>query len=151
MTPRNPNFRTDIERSFARQGLMQTLGASLLLVEPGHVTIEMPFADALTQQNGFAHAGALAAIADNACGYAALSLAPADHDVLAVEFKINLLAPGRGESFQAAAHIVRAGRTLTVIQADVFAIASGGRVAVATLLETAIVRPMRSNRAQLIW
>ena len=104
---------------------MRLLGARATVVEPGHVVIEVPYREDLCQQNGFLHAGVLTAVADSACGYAALSLMPAGSDVLSVEFKVNLLAPGIGDVFRADAHVVRAGRTLTVCQAEVTAARDG--------------------------
>src|SRR2546426_12601858 len=91
--PQDPDFRTRVKASFSRQAFMTTIGASLELVEPGEVHIALPFSTHLSQQHGYLHAGATTAIADSANGYAALTLAPADADVLAVEFKINLMAP----------------------------------------------------------
>ncbi|HWW60023.1 MAG TPA: PaaI family thioesterase [Thermoanaerobaculia bacterium] len=108
-----------IRASFARQGLMQTLGACIVRVEPGRVVIELPFSDAVTQQHGYFHAAAMAAIADTAGGYAALTLMEPHEEVLAVEFKINLLKPATGASLVAEASVVRAGRTLIVCQANV--------------------------------
>src|SRR5678816_2046647 len=91
--PRDPDFRARVQGSFSRQTFMATLGASLELVEPGEVHIELPFSSQLAQQHGYLHAGATTAIADSANGYAALTLTPGDAEVLAVEFKINLMAP----------------------------------------------------------
>src|SRR2546426_11467100 len=91
--PQDPDFRTRVKASFSRQAFMTTIGASLELVEPGEVHIALPFSTHLSQQHGYLHAGATTAIADSANGYAALTLAPADADVLAVEFKINPMAP----------------------------------------------------------
>jgi uncharacterized protein (TIGR00369 family) len=132
----NPQFELVVRDSFARQGLMATIGAELTRVVPGEVTIELPFRDGLAQQNGFLHAGIVTAIADTACGYAALTLMPAGKEVLSVEFKLNLLAPAVGERFTAAATVLRAGRTLTVVRADVHA----GAKLVATMLATMIAR-----------
>jgi uncharacterized protein (TIGR00369 family) len=140
MPAENPNFRQEIHDSFARQGFMQTIGASLTRVERGEVFIRLALTPALGQQNGFGHAGAIAAIADTACGYAALSAAPPDHDVLAVEFKINLLAPARAPHVEARGTVLRRGRTLTVARADVFGLSAEGDTLIATILETAIVR-----------
>ena len=140
MLAENTDFRREIHHSFARQGLMQTIGASLTHVEPGEVSIRMALTPALSQQNGFGHAGAIAAIADTACGYAALSVAPPNHDVLAVEFKINLLAPARAAHVEARATVLRRGRTLTIARADVFGLDPDGESLIATILETAIVR-----------
>ena len=106
---------------------MTTLGARLERVAPGEVVIALPFRADLTQQHGFLHAGVTAALADSACGYAALTLMEPEVAVLSVEFKINLLAPARGERFEAAARVVKAGRTLMICSAEVRAI--GGEAA----------------------
>ena len=108
-----------VAASFARQAFMATLGAELVSVTPGEVTIAMPCRDALAQQQGAMHAGAVTAIVDSACGYAALSLMPPDADVVSVEFKVNLLAPARGDRLVATGRVVRAGRTLTVCAGEV--------------------------------
>lgn len=129
-------FAKRVRDSFERQGLMATLGAKLVRVEPGEVDIEMPIDARVSQQHGFAHAGAVASIADSACGYAAFSLMPEDGGVLAVEFKINLLAPAAGELLIARARVVRAGRTLSVCQADVVAVKEGVERTVAMMTAT---------------
>lgn len=116
----NPTFETRIRESFAKQGLMTTFGASITRMSPGAVEITLPPSPSLSQQHGFVHAGVLAAIADSAAGYAALSLMSPDVGVLTTEFKINLLAPAAGDRIVARARVVRAGRTLTVAQTDVF-------------------------------
>src|SRR6188472_3498337 len=90
---RNPRFESEVRTSFARQSFMASLGAELVHVAPGEVDIALPFSPALCQQNGYLHAGALASVADSANGYAAFTLCEPGVDVLAVEFKINLLAP----------------------------------------------------------
>jgi uncharacterized protein (TIGR00369 family) len=134
--PRSARFEARVRESFARQQLMETIGARLSTVAPGEVQIELPFRADLTQQHGFLHAGIVTTIADTACGYAALTLMPDDADVLSVEFKTNLLSPARGESLLARARVVRAGRTLTVCAADVFARQGGEEKVVATMLAT---------------
>lgn len=101
---------------------MATLGARLVSVTPGDVVIELPWRDELGQQHGVLHAGAVAAVADSACGYAALSLMPEGAAVMSVEFKVNLLAPGRGDRFVAHGRVRRAGRTLTICEGSVRAI-----------------------------
>ena len=116
---------------------MTTIGARLTRVEPGEVELEVPIRDDLTQQHGFLHAGALAAAADSACGYAALSLMPAGAAVLSVEFKINLLAPASGDRIIARGRVIRAGRTVTVCWGEVTAVAvDGEKKLVATLTGT---------------
>jgi uncharacterized protein (TIGR00369 family) len=105
-------------------------------VAPGEVEIRLPFREDLTQQHGFLHAGALTTIADSACGYAALTLMPAGTAVLTAEFKVNLLAPGEGEAVVARGRVLKAGRTLTVCSADVFAVRGGEEKLVVTMLAT---------------
>ena len=99
--PRDPAFQARIAASFAKQGLMTSLGASLVHVAPGMVEIVLPASPSVSQQHGFVHAGALAAIADTAAGYAALSLMPPGAGVLTTEFKINLVAPAKGSDVRA--------------------------------------------------
>ncbi len=118
-TPRDPAFEARVRASFARQRFMTTLGAELVGVRPGEVTIALPFADALTQQQGSLHAGAVTAVVDSACGYAALTLMAPGAEVVSVEFKINLLAPALGARFVAVGRVLRAGRTITVCAGEV--------------------------------
>lgn len=125
-----------IRSSFARQGLMRTIGATLGEISPGSVEIVLTPSPAISQQHGFVHAGAVTAIADSAAGYAALSLMPDGRGVLSVEYKINLLAPATGERIVARGSVVRAGRTLTVAQAEVFAESGGERKLIALLTAT---------------
>jgi uncharacterized protein (TIGR00369 family) len=139
--PQDPAYEARVRESFGRQSHMATLGASIVFIAPGEVHLALPFAAQFCQQNGFLHAGALASVADSANGYAAYTLAPPGTDVLAVEFKINLLAPARGEGFVACGRVLRPGRTLTVCQADVFTTGSTERLLIATMLSTIIVRP----------
>ena len=136
MDPRDPDYAARVARSFARQGMMQTIGASLARVAPGEVEIVLPVAAAVSQQHGFVHAGAVSAIADSAAGFAALSLMPPNAGVLTAEFKINLLAPAAGERLVATGRVVKAGRTLTLSQAEVRAERDGARKLVALLTAT---------------
>ena len=115
----NPNYEKDARDSFAEQGIMDLLGASMRLIEPGRCVIELPFNTNLTQQDGFFHAGATSTIADSAGGYAAFSLMPPGSRVLTVEFKINLLSPANGDMIRAEANVIKPGRTLTVATINV--------------------------------
>ena len=135
-TPKDPDFEVRVRDSFARQGIMDLIGARLSRVEPGLVEIELPYRADLTQQHGFFHAGITSTIADSAGGYAAFSLMPADASVLTTEFKINLLAPAEGELLRALGRVVKPGRLLTVCEVDVFALKDGAAKPCAKLLET---------------
>lgn len=133
---RDPAFAERVRASFARQGLMATLGAELGRIEPGQVEIALTLTSAISQQHGFVHGGAVAAIADSAAGYAALTLLPAGSGVLTTEFKINLLAPASGPRIVARAHVVKSGRTLTLAMAQVFNVTPHGEKLAAFLTAT---------------
>jgi len=134
----NPSFADDIKQSFAKQTIMSLIGAELTRVEPGVIEITLPYRADLAQQHGYLHAGIVTTIADSACGYAAYSLMPPNSEVLSVEFKVNLLRPAKGETFSAVAEVVKSGKTLTVVRADVFAIDRERRDLGATMLGTMI-------------
>ncbi len=135
--PKDPNFDQRVRASFARQGAMASLGIEIARVDPGRIELAMPYAPAFTQQHGFVHAGIIATALDSACGYAAFSLMPANAEVLTVEFKTNLLAPAKGERYLFRAHVVRPGRTLTVCEAQAFALqADAGERLIATMTGT---------------
>lgn len=130
--PADPAFAQRCRDSFGRQKAMDLIGARLALVEPGHVEIQLPYRDDLTQQKGFIHGGILGMIADSACGYSAFSLMPAGGSIVTVEYKMNILAPGRG-GLLAKGRVVKPGRTLTIARGDVYA---DDGTHVATMLQT---------------
>jgi len=134
--PIDPNFETRVRASFELQKVMGLIGARLGRVEPGVAEIAIDARGNLTQQDGYVHAGIVTTILDTACGYAAYTLMPADSGVLSVEFKVNLLAPAKGERITARAEVKRAGQTLTVCSADAFAIDNGTKTVCATMLAT---------------
>ena len=134
-----------IRSSFAKQGLMETLGATLDTVARGSVAIRLANKPAITQQHGFIHGGAIGAIADSAAGFAALSLMPPDAGVLTTEFKINLLAPATGEAIIARGKVLKSGRTLTLAQSEVFAINKGETKLIAFLTATLMTVQGREN------
>lgn len=144
----DPEFARRVQESFARQGLMNHLGAKLVSVEPGGVEIRVPFRSELTQQHEYFHAGVTGAIADSACGYAAYTLMPADSSVLTVEYKMNLLAPADGEELIARARVVRSGKTLKVCSADVFVLKGGEENHCATMLSTVMCLAGKPDRAR---
>ena len=143
----NPTFAKEVKQSFAKQTVMTLIGGELTRVEPGVVEITLPYRSDLMQQHGYVHAGIITAIADSACGYAAYTLMPLNSDVLAVEFKVNLLRPAKGETFVARAEVIKSGRTLTVVRADVNALTGEQRELVATMQGTMmrLQRPFGNN------
>ena len=135
-TPKDPDYEQRVRASFERQAAMKTIGAFLTVVDPGRVAIELPYSHLLTQQHGFMHAGMIATALDSACGYAAFTLMPHEAAVLTIEYKINLLAPGKGQLFRMEGNVVKPGRTITVVEGKAWAIDEGRGKLIATMNAT---------------
>jgi len=135
----DPQVAQQVRASFARQHAMRLIRASLEVVEHGRTEIQLPHWEGVEQQHGFIHGGVVGMIADSAAGYAAMSVAPAGASVLTVEYKLNLIAPADGERLVARGTVVRAGRTLVVTRADVFAIRDGQETLCALMQQTIMV------------
>ena len=141
----NPDFAVRVRESFARQAFMAHIGAELTEVGAGTCEITLPYREELTQQHGFFHGGVIGTLADNVCGYAAFTLAPADASILTVEYKINIVSPGDGERLVARAKVARPGRSLVVCQADIHAMKGGSEKLVATALGTMMLMHGRDD------
>jgi len=143
--PKNSNLVEDIEQGFARQTVMEKIGAYLIRIEPGQVEIGLNFREDLTQQHGYLHAGIVTTIVDSACGFAAYSLMPPDSEVLTVEYKVNLVNPAKGERFIAVGRVIKPGRTLTVCSGEVI-VMEGGEKRIIAMMQTTMIR--LSNNAE---
>ncbi|MEY4425766.1 MAG: hypothetical protein RL535_64 [Pseudomonadota bacterium] len=133
-----------IQSSFSAQGLMATLGATIAFVQDGEVHIALPFSKHLSQQHGYVHAGAITSVVDSACGYAALTKAPAGYNVVTAEFKVNFMRPAIGKRFLAVGKVQSAGKMLTVCTGEVRAFAGAGDdYKVIALMQATIVNVAR--------
>ena len=137
--PADPRYEVRVRESFARQGAMKHIGASLDEVAPGYCAISLVPRPELAQQHGYVHAGVVGTIIDSAGGYAGFTLFPAESTVLTVEFKLNMLAPAQGERLVAEGFVVKAGRTLSVTRGEVHADCNGTRTLVALMQQTLMV------------
>ena len=116
-----------VNGSFVRQGMMQCLGARIVRVDKGEVEFALPMSDKVTQQQGAFHGGALGALADISCGYAALTVAPEGMEVTTVEYKINFVSAAVGQEVVCIGKVVKAGRTLIITSAELFDVQNGAR------------------------
>lgn len=139
--PKDPGYEARVRSSFARQKFLETLAAELVSVRPGQVEIKLPYRESLTQQDKYLHAGAIATIADTACGYAALSLANPESEVLTVEYKVNLMAPAVGDHFVARGRVIKPGKTITFCSGEVFSIKGKREKLVVTMLASIMHHP----------
>ncbi|MEE9300076.1 MAG: PaaI family thioesterase [Alphaproteobacteria bacterium] len=145
--PKDPDYAERVRASFARQSFMAHLGAELAEVGPGRCTVSLLYREEFTQQHKHFHGGVIGTLADNAAGYAAFSLMPAESTILTVEYKLNFVAPGRGERLIARGLVLRPGRTLSVARAEVYALKDGEERLCATALETLMCLPGKPDRA----
>lgn len=130
-------FEARVRESFARQAAMTLIGARIERVAPGEVEVALPCRDEITQQHGYVHAGILGAALDSACGYAALTVMPADTGVLTIEFKLNCLAPAAGERLRLIGRVRKPGRTIVVAEGEAIVVAAdGSEKLVATMTAT---------------
>ncbi|MEO8738563.1 MAG: PaaI family thioesterase [Casimicrobiaceae bacterium] len=142
----DPDYAVRVRASFARQGAMRLIGASILELRPGHCAVAVAHREDLTQQHGYIHAGIVSALVDTAGGFAGYTLFPADSGVLTVEFKLNLLAPAAGERLIAVGEVVKPGRTLVITRGEVYAETAGARVLCAIMQQTLMVMAGKADK-----
>lgn len=147
--PRNPDYAARVRDSFGRQAFMATIGAELIDVAPGHVEMRLPYRPELGQQHGFFHGGVIGTLADNAGGYAAFTLMSPEDSILTVEYKMNIVSPGRGDALVAVGTVLKPGRTLTVCEVKVYAETAGERKLCATAICTLMtMKDMSDDKAE---
>lgn len=134
--PTDPKYKDRVRASFEKQGVMSTIGANMVTIEPGKVEIDFAYRESLTQQHDYIHAGIITTVVDSACGYAAYTLMPIDSEVLTIEYKVNFMSPAKGERFKAIGRVVKSGRIISVCSGDVIAIEKDKEKIVATMLAT---------------
>lgn len=135
----NPDWATRIQRELNAQGVTPLLEIVIDHQEPGRIELSMPITPKIVQQYQVVHGGMVAVIADSASGLAGISLLPAEDGVLSIEFKINLLGPGRGQRMIARGEVVKTGRTVIVSKADVYCVDNGIETHTAILTNTLLV------------
>jgi len=135
----DPHFAERVRASFDRQNAMELIQASMPVIEHGRTEIHLPHWSGVEQQHGFVHGGVVGMIADSAAGYAAMTMVSPTASVLTVEYKMNLMAPADGDHLIARGKVVRAGRTLIVTQAEVFAVKDGRESQCALMQQTIMV------------
>jgi uncharacterized protein (TIGR00369 family) len=134
-----------VRASFARQGAMALIGATIVDLAPGYCALALVPRPEVAQQHGYVHAGIVATLVDSAGGYAGFTEFPDDASVLSVEFKLNLLAPAKGDRLLAEGHVVKAGRSLVVTRGEVYAEEAGGRTLIAIMQQTLMVMRGKSE------
>ncbi|WP_237172045.1 PaaI family thioesterase [Pandoraea norimbergensis] len=130
-----------IRASFDAQGVMTHWGAQITHLADGHCEITLPFSNKVNQQHGYFHGGVIGAIADSAGGYAGYTRISPEHELVTAEYKLNILAPGKGDTLVGRGQVVKAGRSLIVATAELFAIDDGKWTLCALMQQTLFVLP----------
>ena len=144
--PRDPAWDAKVRTSFAKQGIMAHLGATLADVWPGGCEIHLPYRSELSQQVGYFHAGVTATVVDSAAGYAGFSLMAPNTEVLSVEFKINMLAPADGDLLIATGEVIKPGKTLCITRGDAWVVKHGKTTHCAMMQQTLITMHNKSDK-----
>ena len=140
----DPGYEARVRKTFAGQAALTTLGITRARIEPGTLELRMPYDANFSQQNGFLHGGIVSAGLDTACGLASYTLMPANADILTVEFKINLLAPAKGQTFRFVGHVIKPGRTLVVSEGRAYAVEGEREKLIATMSATMMTMVQRN-------
>jgi len=111
------------------------LGITLAQIDSGTATLRMPVRKQLTQNHGVVHGGAMASLIDSATAFAIISLLELQEKVTTVDLTISYLRPVTKGQLNCAAKVVRSGRRLLVVSAEVF---DDAQKLVATALSTYI-------------
>ncbi len=143
----NADFRREVEEIFNKAEFIRLLGIRLKDAGPGWCETTLTLEPKHMQQDGFAHAGLIATMADHTSGAAGGSLVARHEMVLTVEYKINLLRPGVGESLFCRADVLRAGKRIIVSESSVYANTGPARKLVAKGMFTLSVIPAVSGDA----
>jgi uncharacterized protein (TIGR00369 family) len=123
-----------IRESVGRQGFMIHVGAELSELARGSCTLAVDRRPELLQQHGLFHGGVTAFLVDNATTIAAAT--SRGQPALTAEYKLNLLSPAAGDRLICRARVIKPGRLVAVVAADVFCLIDGVEKQTATALES---------------
>ena len=101
----------------AGSGFSRWLDVEPLRVWDGESELTLAVRPEHTQHHGFAHGAIVGLMADNACAWAAASVAG---DVVTGGYTINFLAPATGTHLRAKGRVVRAGKRQVIVTAEVW-------------------------------
>ncbi len=133
--------RLEFLKKDAVQGFTEYIGLVPVSLKPGEFITQLKLEKRHFQQDGFAHAGVIATMADHTGGGAGGTLVKEGETVLTVEFKINFLRPALGDRLRCSAKVLKAGRTIIVSESEVFAVKDGAeKLAAKATVTLAVVR-----------
>ena len=139
LKPKNIHFKERVERHLAKQNFMHHIEFSLQKIEAGYTEGQMNFKSMHYQQDGFAHGGVIATIADIVAGFAAYTLVGEDQHVVTGEIKISFFTKGEGDILKAKGRVVKPGKRVNFCEAEVYAVNGNAETLIAKASTSMII------------
>jgi uncharacterized protein (TIGR00369 family) len=128
--------RLEYLKNDAIQGFTKYLGLKPVSLKPGTFVTRLKLEKRHCQQDGFAHAGLIATMADHTAGYASFSLIPETRRILTIEYKINYFQPADGEYLECHGHVTKPGNSILFTEAEVYSVSGKKKTLVAKAMHT---------------
>jgi len=128
--------RLEFLKKDAVQGFTRYLGLIPVSLEPGAFVTRLKLQKRHLQQDGFAHAGLIATMADHTAGYASFSMVPENRRILTIEYKISYLQPASGEYLECHGHVTKPGNSILFTEAEVYSVSGKNKKLVAKAMHT---------------
>lgn len=148
-TPRNKGYKDKVRTSFLRQATTRSLELEILDINPGEITISMPFNASFTQPHGFMHGGIISTALDCACGFASYSLVNSEDEIVTAEMKTCFIAPASGRSFIFEGKVIKPGKTLFYVQAEAFSLNDQAEKTLVATMSATMFRAVNRDEIQL--
>ena len=121
MTPElNEDERRRVERMRDAVPFLKLLGIEVESVGKGTATLLLPVRPELTRNDGIIHGGAVASVIDSAFAFAIIPLLAEIERTVTVDLTIHYLRPLSGGTARTTARVVRAGRRVITVSAELF-------------------------------
>ena len=109
-----------IRNTFNAANFIRDVGYELKELKEGYCETTLKIADKHLQQDGFVHAGVMSTMADHTSGTAGGTVVQRGQIVLTAEYKINILRPATGDMLICRARVIKPGKVLVIVDAEVF-------------------------------
>jgi uncharacterized protein (TIGR00369 family) len=138
----NDHNSKEIKRLFETSPFITDLDLRLESFSAGECKTSLKLREKHQQQDGYVHAGVLATVADHTGGAAAVTLIEPGRFVLTAEFRLSLLRGAAGSLLTCHARVLKHGRTLSVVESEVFCgTGTSTRLVAKATVTVAVVRP----------
>jgi acyl-CoA thioesterase len=106
--------------SMERNAFARLIGMKLVDLQPSAATVQIEMRDELRQPHGILHGGVTATLVDTAMAYAVIACLSETEKASTVDLTVHYLRPHSEGAFACTAKVVRAGRKVLTVSAEVF-------------------------------